>query len=337
MRKHFGGFMRYFGLALAFLYCTSCVIHTTLVADTVGVKGDVNTNANIGVQPTAISSGLGVQGVELSRTSMIIGVNKSAKLTATVRYVDGSSDSNVSFSASDANIVAVNAATGEISGLRPGNVAVLATSRSDTNRFAVVQVSVREGDFEDVFAAISPARVNVAVRQSVQLVADVQDGSGKTHNYGWWTSSNPNVAFVNSKGIVTGVQDGVVTITFTSGLNLKSELRATAEVTVGGATVAKPIPPPTIPGFGYPTPTPTPVMPPPQPIYLGGVPLPPPGFGYPTPAPTPVMPTPPPVTVPPHNAPEPPRLDASTVDSTIISSVPVTTETSTSDIPLSNK
>jgi uncharacterized protein YjdB len=183
-----------------------------------------------------------VRDVQVSQSSMVISVNKSTKVMATVRYTDGSSDGNVSLSSDDGTIVAINATTGEINGLKPGTATVRAAAANDPSKFAVVQVTVREGEVEDVFATITPEKANVAVRSTVQLSAEVQDSTAKVSSNGRWTSSNPQVASVNSQGIVTGLKDGVVTITFTS--DLKATVKATAEITVGNAPAAAATPTP---------------------------------------------------------------------------------------------
>lgn len=233
-------------LAAAILSMTlpGCVITTTPIEGT-------GTQPGASTPPQATNNDMAnkaVRDVQVSQSSMVISVNKSTKVMATVRYVDGSSDGNVSLSSDDGTIVAINSTTGEITGLKPGTATVRAAAANDPNKFAVVQVTVREGEVENVFATITPEKANVAVRSTVQLSAEVQDSNAKVNSNGRWTSSNPQVASVNSQGIVTGLKDGVVTITFTS--DEKATVKATAEITVGN--------PPAAPASTAPAATPAP-------------------------------------------------------------------------------
>lgn len=224
--------------ALLSLTLSGCVITTTPIEGT-GTNPGSSSSASPAPQATNNNmANKAVRDVQVSQQSMVISVNKSTKVMATVRYVDGSSDGNVNLSSDDGTIVAINATTGEINGLKPGTATVRAASANDPSKFAVVQVTVREGEVEDVFATITPAKATVAVRNTVQLSAEVQDSNAKVSSNGRWTSSNPQVASVNSQGIVTGLKDGTVTITFTS--DLKSTVKATAEVTVGNPPAAQP-------------------------------------------------------------------------------------------------
>jgi uncharacterized protein YjdB len=238
-------------LAAAILSMTlpGCVITTTPIEGT-------GTQPGASTPPEATNNALAnkaVRDVQVSQSSMVISVNKSTKVMATVRYVDGSSDGNVSLSSDDGTIVAINSTTGEINGLKPGTATVRAAAANDPSKFAVVQVTVREGEREDVFATITPEKANVAVRSTVQLSAEIQDSNAKVKSNGRWTSSNEQVASVSQAGIVTGLKDGVVTITFTS--DEKATVKATAEITVGNPPAAAAT---TAPASTAPTATPAP-------------------------------------------------------------------------------
>ena len=164
--------------------------------------------------------------------SMVITVRKTAKVTGTVTYADGTKDNNIALSSTDGTIVAVNPTTGEISGVKEGVATVQVKAASDPTKFANVTVTVKEGVVEDLAAVIEPSKATIGIGETVQLDASITNSSTKTTPNGTWSSSNQQVAFVNDSGLVTGRKAGKVTISFKSDLN--STVSAKATVTVSG-------------------------------------------------------------------------------------------------------
>lgn len=232
--------------ALVAAALTGCVINTAGVANipggtgtgssTDGKKTDnpVGTNGNLANRP--------VTGVSVSQDTLVIQAKKSQQVTATVKYADGSSDSNVNWSSDDNQIAAVNATNGTISAIKPGNVTIRAKSANDPNKFALINVSVKEGEVEAVIVRVTPETANIGIGETVQLSAEVQTSNGKTNPNGSWSSSNSPIATVSGDGLVTGLKAGKVTVTFTS--DEKSTVKASATITVGGGA-ASPTPAPT--------------------------------------------------------------------------------------------
>ncbi|MEB3329519.1 MAG: Ig-like domain-containing protein [Candidatus Sericytochromatia bacterium] len=218
--------------ALVALSLTGCVISATPVAPT--VSGDKASAA-----PTASNkdqANKAVVEVMVSQPIMVIQTKKASKVSATVKYADGSSDSNVTLVSDDTTIVAVNGTNGEISGVKPGTATVRAQSTVDATKFAFVTVTVKEGEVVDVLASIDPEKATIQKGDTVQLSASIQTSAGKSSPNGSWSSSNSTVAVVNGDGLVTGIKDGTATITFTS--DEKSTVKATAVITVGAPAPA---------------------------------------------------------------------------------------------------
>ncbi|MEB3223754.1 MAG: Ig-like domain-containing protein [Candidatus Sericytochromatia bacterium] len=223
---------------LAVLSLTGCVITTSPVAPT--GAGD-KTGASTPTAGNKDQANKAVVEVMVSQPTMVIQTKKASKVMATVKYADGSSDSNVTLVSDDATIVAVNGTNGEISGVKPGTATVRAQSSVDATKFGLVTVTVKEGEVVDVLATIDPEKATIKKGETVQLSASIQTSAGKTSPNGSWTSSNSTVAIVNGDGLVTGVKDGSATITFTS--DEKSTVKATAVITVGApAPAATPAP-----------------------------------------------------------------------------------------------
>jgi uncharacterized protein YjdB len=216
---------------LVALSLTGCVITTTPVAPTTGSASSPAPTASNKDQANKA-----VVEVMVSQPTMVIQTKKASKVSATVKYADGSSDSNVTLVSDDATIVAVNGTNGEISGVKPGTATVRAQSTVDATKFALVTVTVKEAENVDVLASIDPEKANINKGETVQLSASIQTSAGKSSPNGSWSSSNSTVAIVNGDGLVTGIKDGTATITFTS--DEKSTVKAMAVITVGAPAPA---------------------------------------------------------------------------------------------------
>jgi uncharacterized protein YjdB len=203
------------------LSVSACVINASVPPTGAGQDGTATNND---------LANKAVTGVTLSQSTLVIQVKKSAKVQATVRYADGSSDSRVSFSSDDTTRVAINPTTGEITGVTEGTATVRAQSMVDANKFALIAVTVKEGVIEDLNAVITPENPQIGINETVQLQAEIKDSSGRINRNGSWSSSDSTIAFVNNDGLVSGRKRGRATITFTS--DTAGTVRATTVVSV---------------------------------------------------------------------------------------------------------
>lgn len=224
MLKAVGWWQLLVGLSL-----TGCV---ATVSGTSGAAQGVQPGAGQTTQPVA-TDGTVVKGavrLTVSTDSMVMSAGKVQQAQGTVTYVDGSKDSNIAWSSSDSTIVTVNN-DGRIQGVKAGVATVQAKAVADPARFANITVTVKAGVIDDVLARITPKGTQaIAVGGTVQLSATVQNSAGALGPNGTWRSSNVTVAKVSPSGLVTGVQPGKVTITFTSDADVT--VKATTEVTV---------------------------------------------------------------------------------------------------------
>lgn len=109
--------------------------------------------------------------------------------------------------------VATVSADGTVSAVAPGTAIVLATSEGVT---ATATVTVRVPPVLSV--SVTPTAPAVDVGQSVQLTATTRGAGGETLTGRpvTWRSSNEQVAFVSSTGVVVGLRAGTATITATA-------------------------------------------------------------------------------------------------------------------------
>jgi uncharacterized protein YjdB len=168
-----------------------------------------------------------VASVTVSPDPITLDVAETEQLSATARDANGDeiqlSPDQFTWRSADSGIATVTG-TGEVEGVGEGTTEITAEVDGQSGSS---QVTVNR---PVVSIEISPSSTSVEVNTTVQLTATLLDANddvitGRPVN---WSSSDPNVATVDSSGVVTGVQEGDVVITARAeGVN------ATANVSVG--------------------------------------------------------------------------------------------------------
>ncbi len=151
-------------------------------------------------------------------------LSETARFTAEVRDQNGQvmAGAAVAWTSSDASVATVDA-SGVATAAANGSATITATagSASGTGTVTVAQVVTA--------VAVSPAADTlVAFGDTVRLVAEATDanGHGVTGSEFSWSSSDTLVARVDDSGLVTGVDEGMATITAMTG-----EYSGAAEIT----------------------------------------------------------------------------------------------------------
>ncbi len=165
-----------------------------------------------------------ITSVTISPTTGSIEVDSTITLLATVVTIDESAET-VTWSSNDQNKATVNG--GIVTGVAEGIVTITATSTVDASMQATAIVIVTD-EPSITSVTISPTTGSIEVDSTITLLATVVtiDGSAETVT---WSSNDQNKATVNG-GIVTGVAEGIVTITATS--TVDASMQATAIVIV---------------------------------------------------------------------------------------------------------
>lgn len=155
---------------------------------------------------------IAVTGVKLSSTALSIPKGETRALSATVLPTNAT-DRTVTWSSSNTNVADVSA-TGQITAKNPGSAAITVTTKSGyykaTCNITVVQLATK--------VTLDYAAVTLSAGKTKTLTATLKP-TNATNKTVKWTSSNTNVAKVNSKGKVTAVGAGTATIKATSGDN----------------------------------------------------------------------------------------------------------------------
>ena len=159
-------------------------------------------------------------------------VGKTIKLTATITP-DNASDKGVTWKSSNTKIATVDK-NGTVKGLKSGKVTITVTT-TDGNKTVKKEITVKDTQTTTPTTPDkdntdpkpnTPSDVNVTgvkiegdkdinVGNTVQLTAVVSP-TNATNKKVTWKSSNESVAKVDTNGLVTGLNDGTVTITVTT-------------------------------------------------------------------------------------------------------------------------
>ena len=158
-----------------------------------------------------IGSVIDVKSISVLPASVSIDVGEAIKLTVTVTYSDGSTDSNVIWSSSNGSVATVSP-TGVATGIAPGNITITVISNRDASKTATSQVTVVGVSS----VTITPPSSILEIGETVTLTGTVAYSDATTDSDVSWDSSNRAVATVSSSGVVTGIALGSTTITATS-------------------------------------------------------------------------------------------------------------------------
>jgi len=119
------------------------------------------------------------------------------------------SSTKLTWRSSDSSIVSVDS-NGKITGLKKGTVTI--TVSTNDGKSATCTVTVTDDTVLVESITLSPNKVEVGVGGSKQVIATIEP-SNATNREIVWTSSDSNIAVVDSNGIVTGIKVGTVNIT----------------------------------------------------------------------------------------------------------------------------
>ncbi|RJO66252.1 MAG: hypothetical protein C4523_13250 [Myxococcales bacterium] len=163
------------------------------------------------------------------RVSGEVALMVGATTTLTATTVDGT-DSGYAWSSSNAAIATVDAASGLVTGVSAGEVAITATG-ADTSESGVWGMYIYEPPVAAPVVAVSGG-TSVLVGATLQLSAATEGGTDAGYA---WSSSNDAIATVDAAtGLVTGVAEGEATITATGDDTNVSGSKVIVVLAVGG-------------------------------------------------------------------------------------------------------
>ena len=194
--------------------------------------------------PTPSPTPLAIQSLSFAQTNVSITKGNTLKLVVEVKPNE-LSGSILSWTSSDSNIVTVNE-NGLITGINEGVATITVTSSNGKKATCTVNVTTDVIDVTDI--TLTASKTTIKVNDVVQINATVAPENA-TNRELVWSSSDTVVATVDSNGLVTGINPGVVTITAQT---VDGKVEETITITVEALPTPTPTPTPS------PTPTPEP-------------------------------------------------------------------------------
>lgn len=163
-----------------------------------------------------------VEAIALNKTSLNLALGETAQLTTTVSPKGAKSE--VEWESSNTQVVTVGT-DGNVRTVGPGKATITATSTDGTHRKATCEVTVTKYDVTKL--ALKESSCNLEIGSSITLEPTITPANAYNKNL-VWTSSNEDVAMVNSSGKVVGIAEGEAVITVAS----EEHPEVTASVTV---------------------------------------------------------------------------------------------------------
>ena len=175
---------------------------------------DKQATCSIKVQKKFVS----VTSISLNKSQLALDKGQSETLTATVKP-DDATDKTVSWTSSDTAIASVDS-NGKVTAVAGGSATITAKA-GDKEATCTVSITV---PVESISLDKTELALNKGQSETLTAIIKPDDATDKTVT---WSSSNSNVAYVDTKGKVTATGGGNATVTATIG-----KLQATCTVTV---------------------------------------------------------------------------------------------------------
>lgn len=173
-----------------------------------------------------VNKKVAVTSVKLNKTSVSIVKGKTSTLKATVNP-SNASVKTVKWSSSNKDVATVSS-SGKITAVGVGTATITCKSSDNSKKKATCKVTVTPVKVTSV--ALSKSSATIYPGKSVTLKATISPSNAANKKVKW-TSSNSNVATVDSSGVVRGIKSGSATITCTAQDGSKKS--ASCKITVG--------------------------------------------------------------------------------------------------------
>lgn len=161
-----------------------------------------------------------VSGIQLSKNDLELEEDESERLLVSVIPSDATNQ-NVNWTSSDVSVAMVSP-DGTVYAIKPGQATIMATT-VDGGFVALCKVTVKARVLIATAIRLSHTSETIAIGETLQLSAMLEPENVTNSNISW-TSTNPNVATVNSTGLIKAIAQGGTQIiaTTTDGSNLSA-------------------------------------------------------------------------------------------------------------------
>ena len=171
----------------------------------------------------------------LSNTEITIDLssgNKTVQITPTI--TPDSANKNITWTSSNTSIARVDE-FGTITGISNGAATVTAKTVNGLTKICKVKVVTSP-------TAISLNKTNAVIdtttSKNMQLTATITPASANIYTGITWTSSNDNVVQVNQQGLVTGISNGLATVTAKTENGCTAQCRIVVGASIAGINLA---------------------------------------------------------------------------------------------------
>ena len=152
---------------------------------------------------------VGVSGITLNKTALNLTIGASESLVATISP-SNATNKDVEWTSSNTNVATVDT-TGKVTGVSAGS-ATITVKTKDGSKVATCNVTVKNPVISVTGVTLNKTALNLVTGASESLIATISPSNATNKNVEW-TSSNTNVATVDTTGKVIGVSSGSATIT----------------------------------------------------------------------------------------------------------------------------
>jgi uncharacterized protein YjdB len=175
---------------------------------------------------------IGINRITVTPATADLQTGQTVTLVASVDASAGV-DRSVTWRSADTTIASITA-TGAVTGLRTGTVAIQAIAVADPTKTGTATIRVNGGNNSGVLGVgVTPSAVNLRVGERVQAVATVDRNAGISGAV-TWRSEAANIATVSSTGEITGVATGTAVIVAASAVDPDKQAAVAVTVSAGG-------------------------------------------------------------------------------------------------------
>ncbi len=156
---------------------------------------------------------IAITGVSLNKSTTSITEGESETLTATITPSNATGDKTVKWSSSNAEVAAVDS-NGKVTAKKAGTAVITATSSN--RKTASCTVTVKQKEIAITGISLNKSTTSITEGESETLTATITPSNATGDKTVKWSSSNAEVAAVDSNGKVTAKKAGTAVITATS-------------------------------------------------------------------------------------------------------------------------
>lgn len=151
--------------------------------------------------------------IAVNPSTISMTISQTRQITASVTP-SNAYNKTLAWSSNNTGIATVSS-SGLITAVGVGSATITVQATDGSNVYNTVSVSVYANPIIITSISLAPSSATIAPGATTQLTATILP-SNATNKILSWTSSNPNIATVDSSGLVSGVATGTVNITATS-------------------------------------------------------------------------------------------------------------------------